>query len=101
MKTTAARLIRAARRSTGWTQVQLSERSGVAVSVLSAYENGRRDPGVETLARILRSMGQALVVEPRSEQSRHVELVMQMVDVLPQRHDEQMGFPPFRTLVRT
>ena len=67
---------------------------------MSAYENGRRDPGTETLATVLRAMGRELATAPRSEQSRHVELVMELADALPQRHREQMGFPPFRTVVR-
>ncbi len=100
MRTTAGSLIREARRTAGWTLRQLSDRSGVAVSTLRAYENGRRDPGTEALATVLRAMGRELATTPRSEQSRHVELVMELADHLPQRHAGQMAFPPFATFVR-
>lgn len=73
--TTAARLIRDARRSVGWTQRQLSDGSGVAVSVLSAYENGRRDPGVEALTRILGAMLAQGTVDVERVRSRLVALV--------------------------
>ncbi len=100
MPATAALLLRGTRDELGWSQRRLAERSGVAISTLSLYENGHRDPGTETLVRLLRVMGRELVSVPRAAQSRHVEMVMELVDALPQRHAEQMGFPPFRTIVR-
>lgn len=101
MSTPAAALIRDARRRAGMTQHALSRASGVAVSTLSAYENGQRDPGSATLGKVLRAAGSDLTSRPtRPTQSLHVEAVMQLVDALPQRAARDMGFPPFRTLLR-
>lgn len=95
-------LIRTARASAGMTQRQLAAATGIAAQTLSAYENGARDPGSETLAKVLRAAGRELTSVPvRSAQSRHVELVMQMADALPKRGDAEMGFPPFRSLLRS
>jgi transcriptional regulator with XRE-family HTH domain len=100
--TPAGTLIREARHAAGLSQRELAARSGVAAQTLSAYENGARDPGSTTLAKVLRAAGQDLASTPvRSEQSRHVELVMELADGLPQRLMPTMGFPPFRTLIRT
>ena len=62
MKSEAARLILAARRGSGLKQLELARRVGIPHSVLSAYENGRRDPGTKTLARILEAAGYRLNV---------------------------------------
>ena len=101
MSSTAGTLIRECRSASGMTQRQLAAASGVAAPTLSAYENGLRDPGAETLAKVLRATGRELVAVPsRSARSRHVELVMEMTDVLPKRLEAEMRFPPFRTLIR-
>lgn len=59
----AARLLRRARELSGLTQSQLSHRVGVAQSVISAYESGRRQPGLATLRRLVEASGQALAVD--------------------------------------
>lgn len=62
MSTTGDLLVRA-RTSAGLTQRELGERAGVAQSVVSAYENGRRKPSVETLEKLVTAAGHSLVLD--------------------------------------
>lgn len=48
--------IRDKRRAAGLTQAQVARAAGVAQPNLSAYENGRRAPSTEVLARIRRAL---------------------------------------------
>lgn len=57
MTMTAAETIRDARRKARLTQVELGERANVNQSVVSAYEAGRREPGVEMLRKLVRAAG--------------------------------------------
>jgi uncharacterized protein len=65
----AAELLRTARERAKLTQRDLAERAGVAQSVVSIYEAGRRQPSVQTLERLIEATGQRLrlSLEPRSE----------------------------------
>lgn len=54
---TAAVLLREARRRAGVSQVELGRRAGVTQSVVSAYESGKRQPSVPTLARLVAATG--------------------------------------------
>ena len=58
----AAHLLRAARVRAGLTQAELARRAGTSQPVISAYEHGRRDPTVQTLARLLAAAGADLVL---------------------------------------
>jgi predicted nucleotidyltransferase/DNA-binding XRE family transcriptional regulator len=53
-------VIREARRRARLSQTDVARRSGVAQSVISAYESGRREPGVETFARLVEATGHQL-----------------------------------------
>lgn len=55
--TLAGDLLRLARTKQGLTQAALAERAGVAQTLISAYENGRRQPTLPTLIRILKAAG--------------------------------------------
>lgn len=57
---TTGDLLRAARERAGLTQRELAERAGVAQSVVSAYESGRRQPALPTLARLVEASGHDL-----------------------------------------
>jgi uncharacterized protein len=60
---TAGSLLRRARVGAGLSQAELAVRAGVAQSVISAYESGRRQPAVPTLARLIDATGHDLVVD--------------------------------------
>ncbi len=93
-------LIRQARRNAGLTQAELSRRSGISVPVLSAYENGRRQPSVAALARIVEACGQELDLQPRlspygSARAAHIlEQVLDLAAALPYRPRPDLTYPP-------
>jgi transcriptional regulator with XRE-family HTH domain len=60
---TAAGALKAARRRAGLTQAALGGRAGVSHALISAYENGHRQPTVPTLARLLVATGFDMRVE--------------------------------------
>jgi transcriptional regulator with XRE-family HTH domain len=53
----AAGLLWLARDKAGLTQAGLARRVGVPASMVSAYENGRRQPTIPTLLRLLKAAG--------------------------------------------
>jgi len=50
-------VLRGARLSARLSQTDLARRAGVPQSVVSAYENGRREPSLSTLRRLVESTG--------------------------------------------
>ncbi len=44
--------IAALRRAAGWSQSQLAEKLGISPSAVGMYEQGRREPAVQMLARL-------------------------------------------------
>ena len=56
-------LLREARDGAGLSQSELAQRAGVAQSVVSAYEAGRREPSLPTLARLIAATGHELTVD--------------------------------------
>lgn len=52
-----------ARRETGLTQKQLSERTGIAQSEISKYERGCGNPSIKTLRRIAAGLGMSVKIE--------------------------------------
>jgi uncharacterized protein len=60
---TAGSLLRRARLGAGISQAELAFRAGVAQSVISTYEAGRRQPALPTLARLIDAAGCDLVVD--------------------------------------
>lgn len=63
MPDTAAALLRAARQGSHLSQTELARRAGVAQSVISAYESGRPEPSVATLARLVEATGHEMVID--------------------------------------
>ncbi len=52
-----------ARRESGMTQKELSERTGIAQGDISKLENGNANPSLRTLQRLAEGMGMQLKVE--------------------------------------
>jgi len=52
-----------ARKNSGLTQKQLSERTGIAQSDISKLENGNANPSLRTLQRLAAGMGMQLKIE--------------------------------------
>ena len=61
----AGSLLREARMRAGLSQADVGRRAGVAQSVVSAYESGRRQPSVPVLLALIRGTGHTVDVELR------------------------------------
>jgi hypothetical protein len=95
-------VLRDARERAGLTQAALAERTATSQATISAYESGRKQPSVDTLARLLAATGQRLAVqpghgfEPSREQHRRTARVLAQVlalaEALPYR-PEPLRFP--------
>jgi transcriptional regulator with XRE-family HTH domain len=59
-----AQALRSARLAAGLSQTALAARSGTSQATISAYENGRKLPSIETLSRLLGATGNRLSVRP-------------------------------------
>lgn len=66
----AAELLRLARRESGLTQAALAQLTGVPQSVISEYENGRREPSFGAVDRLLSAAGLVVEVVPRAPEER-------------------------------
>lgn len=62
MSVTAAALLRSARQAAHLSQNDLARRVGVAQSVISAYESGRREPSLPTLTRLIEATGHEMSI---------------------------------------
>jgi transcriptional regulator with XRE-family HTH domain len=49
--------LRARRLAAGWSQQELSDRCGLHLTEISRLENGRRDPRLDTIARLADALG--------------------------------------------
>ncbi len=63
MAPTAGQLIRDARLQAGMSQGELARRAGVSQPVISAYEGGHREPGLEMLRKLIGASGHDLTIE--------------------------------------
>jgi len=100
----AAMALSTARDRAGLSLRELAERAGTSYSTLSAYENGRKNPNVETLDRIVRAAGfEADLVLARRQRSTLVgatrgdELaaVLELAEQFPARHEPHLEAPVF------
>lgn len=56
-------LLRVARQRARMSQTDLARRAGIAQSVISAYESGRREPSLPTLTRLIEATGHELAID--------------------------------------
>jgi transcriptional regulator with XRE-family HTH domain len=73
MQGAAGQLIAEIRRESGLNQAELARRAGLPASVLSAYARGRRQPGVDALARIAAAADLAIRIDRRADQAERLE----------------------------
>lgn len=80
--------LRRLRLRAGLTQVEVAEAAGIPASVLSAYERGRRQPGLDVVSRIIDALGLRVRFEPAPDpgvQARRLVEVLTLAEALPYR----------------
>ncbi|MGE3620413.1 MAG: helix-turn-helix domain-containing protein [Acidimicrobiia bacterium] len=70
MATSPGSLLHEARRRARLSQSDVARRAGVAQSVISAYESGRREPSVRTLTKLIEATGHDLSLELHASAER-------------------------------
>lgn len=78
--------LRDLRHRAGRTQADVASAVGIPVTVLSAYERGRRQPGVEVATRIVDTLGFHLRFVPVPDpavQARRLADVLRLAEALP------------------
>lgn len=95
-------LLREVRGRAGLSQNELARRSGIAASLISAYENGRRVPGGDALLRLIEACGASLdlttTVDRGRDAAAQLEQVAALAMALPRREAGELAYPSFRQL---
>jgi transcriptional regulator with XRE-family HTH domain len=101
----AATLIRTARRASGLSQTEYAALVGVRQPVISAYENGRREPSLPTLERLVAGSRRALRIDlvwneaelPRAvgdgEHASRLLDVLSLADAIPRYRTGDLQMP--------
>ncbi len=101
---TSGQLLRRARVAAGFSQRALAERFGCDKTLISAYENGRREPGADQLLRLLAAASARVEVTSSVDAGRdaaaQLEQVAALAMALPRRDAGRLAYPSFRTLIR-
>jgi uncharacterized protein len=96
----AGELIREIRRESGLRQAELARRAALPRSVVSAYENGHRQPGVDALARLAAAAGLELRIGSSTSPvdpvraGRILGQVLDLAEALPGRRRGELSYPP-------
>lgn len=80
--------LRDLRLRTGRTQADVAAQVGIPASVLSAYERGRRQPGLDVAGRIIETLGYRIHFVPQLDpaiQERKLVDVLTLAEALPYR----------------
>jgi transcriptional regulator with XRE-family HTH domain len=99
-------LIGEIRRRSGLRPAELARRAGLPRSVVSAYEHGRRQPGVDALARLAAAGGLRLRLGPAAppvDPQRAARILAQVLDLaesLPSRRRGPLEYPSLARLAR-
>ncbi len=103
----AATLLHDSRQRAGLSQRELARRARTSAAAVCLYETGARVPRVDTLERLLAAAGVSLALDVLAAPAHDLQAlgedlvaVLHLADRLPQRHDPELAFPPFRSLVQ-
>lgn len=83
----------------GLSQAELARRAGLPRSVVNAYVQGTREPGVEALSRLAAAGGLELKVQPRKppvdaeRAGRILVQVLELAEALPFRPRADLDYP--------
>lgn len=96
-------MISSARRHAGISKRELARRAGTSAAAIVIYEQGKRDPSVETLNRILAAAGSdayvrlgARIRPDPTVAARRLEQVLDLADALPHRRAARaLAYPRF------
>ena len=80
--------LRTLRRQRGLTQAHVAAVTGIPVTVLSAYERGRRQPGLDAAVRVVEALGFRIEFVPTSSpavRGRRLEEALSLAEALPYR----------------
>lgn len=86
-------------RRSGLTQAELARRAGMPRSVVNAYMRGKREPGVDALARLAAAGGLEVQLAPRKppvdvdRASRILVQVLELAEALPFRPRPELAYP--------
>jgi|SRR5436305_2126047 len=98
----ASSLIADVLEKSGLSQAELARRAGLPRSVLNAYLRGHREPGADTLLRIVAAGGVEMGVRERkppvdpARASRILNQVLGLAEALPYRPRAEMAYPPLK-----
>lgn len=98
------RLLVEMRRRAGLSQAALARRAAMPRSVVNAYEHDKRDPGVDTLARLAAAAGFELQLRPAvrhmdaERAGRLLSQVLDLAEALPHRRRRGLTPSPFPDL---
>ncbi len=88
------------RRQANMSQVELAEKSGVAQSVISLYEHGKRMPAADVFIALVEALGAKVAFVPLPGSPMGEDLVAEVLpdllllaDALPQKPADELVFP--------
>jgi transcriptional regulator with XRE-family HTH domain len=101
-----ATLVSSVRRRAGLSQRELAARARTSAAAVCQYERGERIPRVDTLQRLVAAAGSSLTLAASAPPAidlaangRDLATVLGLADVLPQRHEPELRYPPVRELL--
>ncbi|MBM3671930.1 MAG: helix-turn-helix transcriptional regulator [Actinobacteria bacterium] len=98
----AAALIRTARQRSGLSLRRLARAAGTSHATVVAYEAGRKEPSLVTLARVVRAAGFTLeidllpAVDDAEARGRELLEVLELAEQFPARHEPTLRAPKFQ-----
>lgn len=84
-------LVREARRRAALTQHELAARAGTTQSAVARWESGRVEPGFETVRRLLRLCGFALLVALEPSDDSDLHQARQLLEMTPSARVDQVA----------